>query len=204
MKSTHLISIFLLASFLITGCATMTKTRIQLKDGTQKVGMGRLDIFGGETVKFKEDGTDQTVIYRFDDISSASIYRDGDVNKYVKINVKGSVFSEIVIEVISGAVNLYKKEVQRTSGGMPMGPSFGGAPRMSMRYTYTIEHYYLKKNNETEATHLGSTDLFTKNFKKAASEYFADCPSLVELISEKTYTKSDIELIVNYYNTKCF
>ena len=61
MKTTHLISLFLLASFLITGCATMTKTQIQLKDGTQKDGMGRLDTFGGQTVKFKEDGTDQTI-----------------------------------------------------------------------------------------------------------------------------------------------
>jgi len=45
--------------------------------------------------------------------------------------------------------------------------------------------------------------LFTKNFKKAASAYFKDCPSLVKKIQSRTFKKRDLEKIVSYYNNKC-
>lgn len=87
---------------------------------------------------------------------------------------------------------------------MPMGGGgySGGGMMMGGGY-YSISNYYVKKDNDKEVTHLGSTGLFSKNFKKAASSYFSDCPSLVAKIQHKEFKKRHIEEIVAYYNTNC-
>ena len=42
-----------------------------------------------------------------------------------------------------------------------------------------------------------------KSFKKRASEYFSDCPSLVSKVESKKYTRKDLEGLVNHYNDNC-
>jgi hypothetical protein len=68
---------------------------------------------------------------------------------------------------------------------------------------FTIKNYYLRKKHEKEVTHISSTHLFSKNFKKAATSYFEDCPDLVEKIATKEYRKRDIRAVIEFYNAKC-
>ena len=70
-------------------------------------------------------------------------------------------------------------------------------------YSRDITYYYLLREGEDQVTHLGSTDIFSKNFKKAGSDYFADCPELVEKIQNKEYKKKHLEKVVRYYNKNC-
>ena len=84
-----------------------------------------------------------------------------------------------------------------------MGNGFGGGMHMTMGHSYNISSYYVRKENETEVTHLGSTSWISKNFKKAASNYFKDCPNLVEKLQNKEYKKKDIREIIDFYNEYC-
>ena len=82
-------------------------------------------------------------------------------------------------------------------GATPMG---AGGP---MIQSYNIVDYYVKRSNQQNATHLASNELFSKNFKKAASEFFSDCPLLVEKLQTKEFNKKDIKEIVTFYNENC-
>ena len=41
------------------------------------------------------------------------------------------------------------------------------------------------------------------SFRKDMTEYFSDCPALVEKIEDKDFRKSDLEMMVNFYNSNC-
>ena len=67
----------------------------------------------------------------------------------------------------------------------------------------TGSHYtgsFLIRRDE-QAILLNSTEL--KSFKKRASEYFKDCPSLVSKIESKIYTRKDSKAIIKFYNDNC-
>jgi len=70
-------------------------------------------------------------------------------------------------------------------------------------YVSATNNMYVKRGHEAVATHLGSNKLVSKNFKKAATEYFKDCISLVEKLDKKEFTKWDIREIIRYYNREC-
>ncbi len=102
--------------------------------------------------------------------------------------------------ITKGKMMLYKVVTEGThhyGGGLP-----GQAPMMST--PYSISNYYVGKEDSKLVTRITSKGtLFEKNFKKAAMNYFKDCPALVKLIENKTYQKRDLEEIVKYYNEKC-
>ena len=68
---------------------------------------------------------------------------------------------------------------------------------------YDIKNLYVTKGVNGDVTHLGLNQLFSKNFKNAASDYFSDCPELVAKIQNKEYKKKHIRDIVNFYNLQC-
>ena len=74
--------------------------------------------------------------------------------------------------------------------------AFGG-------YHYNINNFYVKNEGDSEVIHLGSNQLFTKNFKQGASEFFKSCPELVEKIQNREFKKKDIVRIVRYFNLDC-
>jgi hypothetical protein len=191
MKSFYKLSVFVVTFGMIFSCVTTHKTVITFKNGSKKTGEGSLS---GNSIYFKEAGEEKSQTYSFDDVSSVNYYEDGNINKYVKVKVKGQSYPLILIEVIEGKVSLYKY-IQRSTN-IPGQPS-------SMMGSDKIEVYYLKRNNENEATHLGSSNMVLKNFIKATSEYFKDCPDLVDKIHEESYNKNDIEKIVWYYISHC-
>ena len=172
-------------------------------DGSTVEGYGKLK--SQDRVKFRKSKQDKAIKYHFRDLKKVTIYNDYAETIYVYQKIKGKKMYEVMEVVVVGEMSLYKKVTYGThAGGMGAG-GFGGSGGVGfgMTTSYTIEDYYVKRKDEQEVTHLGSTDLFSKNFKKAAGGYFADCPSLVKKIQTKEYKKRDIEEIVSYYNSEC-
>jgi len=159
-----------------------TKAILYFKDGTQLTGLGKLK--GASKVKFRKSRKDKAKKYHFKDLQKVKIYEGDNITTYEYLKVKGKNKYVVLEEVVLGKVALYKIVSQGQHVGFGMG-GFGGAGGgmvSGMGMSYTIKNYYVRKKNEREVTHLGSTNLFSKNFKKAASTYFKSCPDLVKKI----------------------
>ncbi len=202
LKKTIALAVFTLLSLQVI-TAQKNKAVITFKNGTTKSGLGKLIKDG---VKFRLNKKSKAKKYDFDNIKKVKIYTINDIETYVKLKIKDKNKPRVLEELAAGNVYLY--ELSRigytnyggvgfggVGGGVGAG-AFGGA-------TYNINNFYVRRQNEKEAYHLGSNQLFTKNFKKAASSYFKDCSSLVAKIQNKELKKRDLREIVEYYNTKC-
>lgn len=203
MKKLQLIS-FLLTIFLSsTLYAQRTKAILFFKDGTQITGLGKLK--GANKVKFRKTRKDKAKKYDFKNLEKVKIYEADDIITYVYLKIKGKNKYKVLEQVVVGEVMLYKIVAQGQHAGVGMG-GFGGAGGgmgFGMGTSFTIKNYYVKRKNDQEVTHLGSTSLFSKSFKKAAGNYFKDCLNLVKKIQNKEYKKRDIREVVEYYNTEC-
>lgn len=180
--------------------AQRTKAILTFKDGTTKTGLGKII---GNDVKFKTNKKDKAIKYNFTNLESVKIYSNSTVTTYVSVKVKGFKEPVILQPLRQGKVNLYEEitVAYRTGGFMNNG--FGNTAYSGVGYAYNINNFYVKKENETEAFHLGSNQLFSKNFKLAASTYFKDCPELVKKIESKEFKKKHIKEIVEFYNKQC-
>lgn len=123
--------------------------------------------------------------------------RKGD-RMYRSVIVEGRDNPIFLEELVKGEISLYKDfTANMVMGATPMG---AGGP---MIQSYNIVDYYVKRSNQQTASHLASNELFSKNFKKAATEYFSDCPPLVAKLENKEFNKKDIKEIVTFYNETC-
>ena len=120
-------------------------------------------------------------------------YRRSKLKKIEKGTSKG-LWLEVVVE---GKVNLYKDDKN---------PFSQTATEISGELPITSEGsttYYINREGESEVSKVTWNGFPGKNFKKAASQYFIDCPILVEDIQNKTYDISNIETVVRFYNMEC-
>ncbi len=199
MKSIYLLIILFMIAF-SSAFSQNTKAVLIFKDGTSQEGLAKITASG--LVKYRKAKGEKRVKYNFDKFEYIKLYESNGINNYVRRKVKGQLQPKILQVVTKGKVTLYKVN---SSGMTPMnmgGPGgFGAAP--VMYHHYSINSYYVQKEGEQVVTHLGSTELFSKNFKKAASTYFQDCSELVEKIQNKEYKKKDIENVVRFYNERC-
>jgi hypothetical protein len=179
--------------------AQKTKTILTFNDGTKLEGLGKLK--GSERVKFRKDKNTKAKKYHFKDLERVTIYSGDAKISYVYLLEKEKKKYKVLEEVVTGDISLYK--IVRHGTHAPMGVGFGGVGGMGMGASFTIKNYYLRKKQEKEVTHISSTQLFSKNFKKAATTYFEDCPDLVEKIATKEYRKRDIRAVIEFYNSKC-
>ena len=180
--------------------AQKTKATLTFKDGTVLEGLGKLTM--DEKIKFRKAKKEKKVWYSLsDNLEKAMILEQGVWVTYVYKKVKDRTMGKVLREVLVGKVSLYS----RISSGTMMAPiggaGGGGAPMMM--HSYSIENSYVRREGESQVTHLGSNQPFTKNFKKAASKYFEDCPVLVKKIQNKEYKKRHLKEIVSFYNRRC-
>lgn len=201
-KKIFLLILFLISiSFDIVG--QNTEAILIFKDGTKVIGLGKLK--RGDIIKFRKNKNEKAVKYHFKDLEKVTIIENSRNVNYVYLKVKGSNKFEVLEESIIGKLSLYRVVTQGQHAPMGVGFGINGGMGMGigMGGSFTIESFYLKRKNEEDVTHLGSTSLFSKNFKKAASNYFSDCPKLKEKIENKEYKKIDIVAIVEFYNSYC-
>ncbi|WP_378188289.1 hypothetical protein ACE939_07460 [Aquimarina sp. W85] len=169
------------------------------KDGKQLIGLGKIRASG--KIKFKKEKKDKAQDFSFDSIARATIHEPYGMVHYVQRRVRGTNTYVVVELVKQGVVTLYRTydRSYRTMRGEPdqFGSGFvtsGSAP---------IKNYYVHKEGEIGITHLGSNQIFSKNFKKVASAYFKDCPVLVNKIETREYRKRDVKEILSFYIEHC-
>ncbi|RDY60775.1 hypothetical protein [Flagellimonas nanhaiensis] len=201
MKNELKMGLALIGSFILSNPIVGQKAPVLIKfhDGRVMEGLGKLK---NNEVKYWSQKKAKPQYFSFQELESFRIKQGAEWGRYRSIQVK-NVEGPIMLELkLAGKVSLYQ---QSSHGYMPTGPggvgSVGGTGFGGGQF-YAINRYYLKKENE-EAIHMGSNQLFEKSFKKAASEYFKNCPSLVEKLQKREYKKKHIEEVVAYYNNKC-
>jgi len=179
--------------------AQKSKATLIFKDGTTIQGLAKLS--GIDKVKFKRNKKEKATKYHFSELKKA-IINDGEASStYVYAKVDIDTY-KVLEEITIGKVNLYSMEFSGYSGPVYMAGPNGGS-WTGMGHSYNIKNLFVSREGEEIVTHLGSNQLFTKNFKKAASTYFKDCPELVKKIQNKKLKKRDIKDIVEFYNNQC-
>ncbi|MFD0963317.1 hypothetical protein ACFQ1O_04795 [Pseudofulvibacter geojedonensis] len=173
---------------------------IVYKEGKTLEGYGK--ILGENRIKFWHSNKSKPVKWSYKDLKSVNYIKIHTNNKtlmYQFVRIDDTRIKLLKLTV-SGAINLY----ERVTNSAPMYMAGGGMNGMGYwSGGGTINNYYVKRKGEVKATHLGSNQLFTKNFKKAMSEYVKDCNELVVKIQNKEYKKKHLEQIVEYYNSNC-
>ncbi|TDT46295.1 hypothetical protein CLV90_0343 [Maribacter spongiicola] len=199
MKKTILL--VLICCFVGSSIAIAQKDAATLyfKDGKQLKGMAKL--VNGDQVKFKINKGDKPEKYHFEKLEQVVINDREEPSTYIYLETREGYFN-VVRELEIGKVSLYVLEQTGYSAPMFVGSANGQMNMVHGNY-YDIKNLYVSKGVNGEVTHLGSNQLFSKNFKNAASTYFSDCPVLVEKIQNKEYKKKHIRDIVNFYNLKC-
>lgn len=161
--------------------------KLYLKNNDTLSGIGVIKL---HTIKLKNNNQKGSKKIKFKDIDSAVVKtKEGDQTLYFFSNNKNKGIYYYLLEK-KGSVNLYSKSNMTLTG-------YGAFENIS---------YYIKRDSESEITILGGGTIW-ENFKREASEYFKDCPELVDKIkkSKKDFTKKvkDLKNIVAFYNLKC-
>lgn len=174
---------------------------IYLADGTVLNGLGHI---GYENkVVFKENKKAKKQVFDERTVSKIVFEKLGmDLILEYKI-VKGSKAPLLLEPVVKGSITLYR-DIIEVNRAMNNGDINGSSNFLQGYNSYKITDYYISKNNEIFVEKITSTHPFSKNFKKAASIYFKNCPELVEKIESKEFKKDDIRRVVRYYNTRCY
>lgn len=199
-KLKYIFSIILLCFITIGSAQKNIKAKLVHHDGSVEKGYATL--ISKNRIRFKTSKKAKSKIVPFSDFEEIVMYYKNDTAIFTEIAIEGKKKKKIVeISARGEKVSLYKI-VKIGTSGMPMSGGTHGAPVLLVN-NQTIKNFYVKKAGETRATHLGSNQLFTKNFKKATTEFFKDCPSLVKKIEDKYFKKKDLVAMIKYYNSSC-
>ncbi len=137
-----------------------------------------------EKEKFSEWGLES--VYRIDFFGF-----ENEVRTFEYIFSDGHNKFRLMELVIEGEVNLYKLEkdivVYNNSS----------KENISNSYISTATGYFVKHKKDKTAIDI----MF--GFKKRIARFFSDCPDIIEMVNDKTFSKDDIDLIVKYYNDNC-
>ena len=192
--------------FLLIGSSLFAQTeRVELyrSDGTILKGLAKRS---NDKLKYRKAKGESAIRYDLTEFEKIIVFSEGEDEDqvYKKIHIKDEKKPEMLLVVAEGPVSIYQKEKTYYTSGYGAGLGVNGVSG----HTFTgnnlsINTLYLKKENEPEAIYLGSDKLFSKNFKKAAADFFSDCPTLVKRIMNKEYTKKELDKIVEFYNDQC-
>lgn len=193
---------FLSILFSFSSFSQKTKATIYLTNGESIEGYGSLT--GKSKIKFKKAKEEKPTIYRYGEVDSIRIYSNDELNTYVIQKIKGKKKTKTLEQLVVGKINLYRTVHYGNSPRFTQGGNYNtGGSIFGLGSSFTIKNFYVRRANEKEATYLGSTHLFSKSFKKASSEYFKDCPVLVDKIEKGEYKKRDLRAIIEFYNNSC-
>lgn len=187
------VTLLVLALVSLSGLSQNKPCTIYFKDNTTIVGLGKLKLDG--TLKFRLNEDSKSKFY--DGNSIDKVEMEDQIYQYKTIQEDFPIWMKLLIK---GKVNLYTNDVTGYSymGGAGMGNGMGG-----MSYGGTVTYYYVSHEGDTEVFKITAIGTFSKNFKNAASDFFKDCPLLVEKIQNKAFKKGDMEEVVKFYNSQC-
>lgn len=163
--------------------------KMYFNDSTSIEGLGYIR---KDKVYFKLEEKDE-----FSDWGMESIHRidffgfENEVRTFEYIFSDGHNKFRLMELVIEGEVNLYKLEKDIVIYNNNREDNIPNS------YTSTVTGYFVKHKNDKTAIDI----MF--GFKKRIVRFFSDCPDIIEMVNDKTFTNNDIELIVIYYNKNC-
>lgn len=178
MRQKTLLIIFIFSTFFtfsqIQNITVIKKdgTILNVKNYSSKVKFLKLIFENGKTQELPYDHLDR-VEYEYKEKKKT----EKIVEQFVRISERnGSMMKRIV----SGECNLYE----------------------NLGYQ-SVTYYYAKKETDRIATKLGSNSFVdTANYRKAALDYFNDCPILIEKIKKK-YNRKKVKELIEFYNNNC-
>lgn len=122
--------------------------------------------------------------------------RDVDYN-YVSVMHKSRPSLLEVIEI--GSISIFIEEtLVYKSAGMGGNPNMPGFPATGSTIRQEID-IFLLRTKDKKASNLEAV----LNFKKAALEFFEDCPVLLKRIKNRAYGRGDSLEMAYYYNDFC-
>lgn len=157
-----------------------------------------------ERIKFRKNKKEPKRTYNYREVSEIFINEAGMTKhyKYKVVEREDDSYVKLVEVISQGKLNLYRVHRQGAYSGMTQ--HMGAGMSMTMVRSYNINEYFVGENGNDVIKRLTATgSLFEKNFKKAATAYFKDCPVLVSKLEQEIFGKNDIEEIVRFYNKEC-
>jgi len=147
----------------------------------------------------RSDGLDKLIIY------SENGIQERHYVQYKKNKNSKKVKTRLAILVLKGKVNYYIEPYNFGSGFRNDGKSSGMKQDFYYDRGFNQASLYVKRADEKYVTLLSTSGqvVFSKNFKKTASEYFKDCKKLVSKIKSGFYKKENVTEMVEFYNNKC-
>ena len=149
---------------------------IRYLDGKKKVTLRPDDV---KEISFTYNGIKVRMISVYDNLQLSSSWTS-QRNKFLKLEVDG------IVRLYDYYATSYSPGTYSSGSGMMTG---GGS--------YVYERFVLQRNDGELMRPRGL------RFKKDMAEFFADCPELIEKIEAGLFRKSDLEVIVREYNSKC-
>lgn len=178
--------------------AQRTKAVLIFKDRTQLEGLAKLNPW--DNIKFRKEKGDKRERYTFEEVDTLKLFEDTEPTIYVRVKIEDKDNPKVLELANQGKNVVCYRDVVR--GNMMMTPMPNGG-MMTTGFWGTMTYSYLRKTEEKEATYLASSAWVALNFRKKASEFFADCPALVSKIQNRELKRADLEEIIDYYNTQC-
>jgi len=157
-----------------------------------------LDI-DGKYKWMESDGLDKLIIY------SKKGTQEWHYLNYKKKEKSKKIKTCLALLVVKGKANYYNEPYNFGSGFQNDGNSFGMSQNLYYDEGFNQANLYVQRPNENFATLLSTSGqiVFSKNFKKTASEYFKDCSELVLKVESDYYKKDNVIEMVTYYNENC-
>jgi hypothetical protein len=148
---------------------------------------------GNSKIRYREKQKAKRITINYRKVLKAVQHYSGFNRTYVFKKKEGYEVPVILEQVYSGEVDLFKMDFTRNS-------NFGNGMTMSSNET----EYYVSKKNSNIVTTFNASGLFIENgFRKKSTEFFKDCPEVVNKINDKIWKMKDIPEIVRYYDTEC-
>lgn len=210
MKIKILILTCLLITTLSKAQQTWTKGQLVLKNGKTLTGLIKLpnisgslvSLNGAQKVRFQKDKKSKKTKYGPDQVEKL-IFKNSDTEiayyEYVKTSKNRK---ELFKVIISGKATLYARKVNVSAPPVMMntaGPN--GVTFQHWNYSFSsFNEFFVIKEGEKKATPMIKSGI-PSSFKKRASKYFSDCPSVVEKLKNRTYKRRDIKDVVYEYNS---
>jgi len=203
-----LVTLTFVLGFMYSVNAQKQRATLFLRNGDTIKGLAKITI--GDDIIYRKDRKSQKQTYNSKYLKGIRINSQG-ITKYFEYKLvkkkNTSAIPKLMTVISKGKIDLYrinKTGVTYTNNGFGNNEvgsnNFGGFTSMP----YSINNYYVGRKESDFVERLTSTGTwFDKSFKKAASEYFKDCLKLVKMIQDKTFTKRDLEEIVEFYNDEC-
>lgn len=181
---------FLLISICSSFSYSQGSMKVYLKNSTTLSGLGTIQI---KKVKIKDENQKGSEKIKFKEIDSLEIYtKEGWQTLYFfeSKDVSDRAYDYFFLEK-KGKLSLYSKSYSSLTG-------YG---------VFENTSYCIKRDNESGVHNLAIGGLFKGTFIKKASEYFKDCPELVDKINKSVQgfenKEKNLKNIVRFYNTKC-